>query len=62
MVRSTARRGIEEAIVDQSPYIQLVMLYNNQNPYTVGMVVPDIEAINRELKKPQHRKRNSGRT
>ncbi len=42
--------GIEEAVVDQSPYIQQFMLYNNQNPYTVGMVVPDIEAINRELK------------
>lgn len=43
--------GIEEAMVDQSPYIQQVMLYNNQNPYTVGMLVPDMEAINRELKK-----------
>jgi long-chain acyl-CoA synthetase len=43
--------GIEEALVDQSPYIQQVMLYNNQNPYTVGMVVPDMEAINRELKR-----------
>ncbi|HYQ58604.1 MAG TPA: AMP-binding protein [Draconibacterium sp.] len=42
--------GIEEALVDQSPYIQQVMLYNNQNPYTVGMVVPEMEAINRELK------------
>lgn len=42
--------GIEEAIVDQSPYIQQAMLYNNQNPYTVGMIVPDIDAINRELK------------
>lgn len=42
--------GIEEALVDQSPYLQQVMLYNNQNPYTVGMVVPDMEAINRELK------------
>lgn len=42
--------GIEEALVDQSPFIQQIMLYNNQNPYTVGMVVPDIEAINRELK------------
>lgn len=42
--------GIEEALVDQSPFIQQVMLYNNQNPYTVGMIVPDIEAINRELK------------
>ncbi|WP_320112483.1 AMP-binding protein [Draconibacterium orientale] len=43
--------GIEEALVDQSPYIQQVMLYNNQNPYTVGMIVPDMEAINRELKR-----------
>lgn len=42
--------GIEEAMVDQSPYIQQAMLYNNQNPYTVGMFVPEIDAINRELK------------
>ena len=42
--------GIEEALIDQSPYIQQVMLYNNQNPYTVGMIVPEMEAINRELK------------
>jgi long-chain acyl-CoA synthetase len=42
--------GIEEAIVEQSPYIQQMMLYNNQNPYTSAMVVPDIDAINRELK------------
>jgi long-chain acyl-CoA synthetase len=42
--------GIEEAIVDQSPFIQQAMLYNNQDPYTVGMFVPDIDAINRELK------------
>jgi long-chain acyl-CoA synthetase len=43
--------GIEEAIVDQSPYIQQAMLYNNQSAYTTGMIVPEIEAINRELKK-----------
>ena len=43
--------GIEEAIVEQSPFIQQMMLYNNQNPYTSAMVVPDIEAVNRELKK-----------
>ncbi len=42
--------GIEEAIVDQSPYIQQAMLYNNQSAYTAGMLVPDIDAINRELK------------
>ncbi|HDR51443.1 MAG TPA: long-chain fatty acid--CoA ligase [Mariniphaga anaerophila] len=43
--------GIEEAIVEQSPYIQQMMLYNNQNPYTSAMIVPDIDAINRDLKK-----------
>lgn len=42
--------GIEEAMIDQSPFIQQAMLYNNQNPYTVGMIVPDMDAINRELK------------
>lgn len=43
--------GIEEAIVEKSPFIQQMMLYNNQNPYTSAMLVPDIEAINRELNK-----------
>ncbi|MDX9883298.1 MAG: AMP-binding protein [Prolixibacteraceae bacterium] len=43
--------GIEEALVDQSPFIDQCMLYNNQNPYTSGMIVPNIAAINRELEK-----------
>ncbi|MDA3854575.1 MAG: AMP-binding protein, partial [Bacteroidales bacterium] len=43
--------GIEEAMVDQSPYIDQCMLYNNQNPYTAALVVPNIPAINRELAK-----------
>jgi long-chain acyl-CoA synthetase len=43
--------GIEEAIVEQSPYIQQMMLFNNQNPYTSAMIVPDIDSINRDLKK-----------
>lgn len=42
--------GIEEAMVELCSSIQQVMLHNNQNPYTVGMVVPDMESINRELK------------
>ncbi len=42
--------GIEEAIVEKSPYIRQVMLYNNQNAYTSGMIVPEIDAINRKLK------------
>lgn len=47
--------GIEESLVDQSPYIDQAMLYNNQNPYTVGMIVPNIAAINRELEKHGHK-------
>ncbi len=43
--------GIEESLVDQSPYIDQCMLYNNQNAYTSGMVVPNMPAINRELEK-----------
>ena len=42
--------GIEEAFTEQSPYIDQCMLYNNQNPYTVVLIVPDKEAINRKLK------------
>lgn len=43
--------GIEEAMVDQSPYLDQIMLYNNQNPYTVALIVPNIAAINRDLEK-----------
>lgn len=43
--------GIEEAIVDQSVYIDQCMLHNNQNPYTAALIVPNIAAINRELAK-----------
>ena len=43
--------GIEEAMVDQSPYFDQIMLYNNQNPYTVALIVPNIATINRELEK-----------
>jgi len=43
--------GIEEAIIEQSPYIDQAMLYNNQNAYTTGFIVPNISAINRTLAK-----------
>jgi len=43
--------GIEEALIDQSPLIDQAMLYNNQNPYTVGMIVPNIATINRLVEK-----------
>ncbi len=43
--------GIEEALIDQSPYISQAMLYNNQNPYTVGLIVPDMTAVSADLEK-----------
>ncbi len=43
--------GIEEAFVDQSPYIDQCILYNNQDPYTIAMLVPNKGAIQSYLKK-----------
>lgn len=42
--------GIEEALVESSLYIDQCMLYNNQNPYTVGLIVPNKQALQRILK------------
>jgi long-chain acyl-CoA synthetase len=37
--------GIEEAISEQSKYIDQCMLYNNQKPYTVAIIVPNQHAL-----------------
>jgi long-chain acyl-CoA synthetase len=37
--------GIEEAISEQSKYIDQCMLYNNQKAYTVALVVPNQHAL-----------------
>lgn len=37
--------GIEETITDRSPYIDQLMLYNNQDKYTSALVVPNTEAL-----------------
>lgn len=42
--------GIEEALTEISPYIDQVMLYNNQSPYTTALIVPNKEAVKRFLK------------
>lgn len=42
--------GIEESLVENSHYIDQVILYNNQNPYTVALLVPNKEAIKNHLK------------
>ena len=42
--------GIEETITDRSPYIDHLMLYNNQNQYTSALLVPNEEALERWAK------------
>ena len=42
--------GIEEAIVGNSPYIDQVMLHNNQSPYTVALIVPNRDTMVKYLK------------
>jgi long-chain acyl-CoA synthetase len=37
--------SIEEAITEQSKYIDQCMLYNNQKPYTVALLVPNQHAL-----------------
>ncbi len=43
--------GIEEMMVGQSDYIHQCVLHNNQQPITVGLIVPAIAAINKHLEK-----------
>ena len=46
--------GIEESLNDNSQFIEQVILYNNQNPYTSALIVPNKEALKRYVlhKKP----------
>jgi long-chain acyl-CoA synthetase len=41
--------GMEEAMVDKSPFIDQVIVYNNQCPYTIALVVASKENLNRKL-------------
>ena len=41
--------GIEEAFVGQSKYIDQVMLYNNQSPYTIALIVPNKDNFKRKM-------------
>lgn len=41
--------GIEEALVEKSKYIDQVMLYNNQSPTTIALIVPNKENLRRKL-------------
>lgn len=42
--------GIEETMTDRSPFIDQMMLYNNQNKYTVALIVPNGDALTRWAK------------
>ncbi len=42
--------GIEEAIIDHCPSIDQIMLYNNQNAYTIAIIVPNINKANSLIK------------
>ncbi len=46
--------GIEESLSDNSHFIDQVVLYNNQNPYTTALIVPNKDALKRYVlrKKP----------
>jgi long-chain acyl-CoA synthetase len=48
--------GIEEAILSASKLIDQVMLYNNQSPYTVGLVVPNPAELKMIAKKNEKQK------
>jgi long-chain acyl-CoA synthetase len=37
-------------MTDRSPFIDQMMLYNNQNKYTVALIVPNAEALSRWAK------------
>lgn len=43
--------GMEEAIVDKSPFIDQILIHNNQDPFTSAIVVPNAEALRQELDK-----------
>jgi len=43
--------GIEEAIVENSKLIDQCMLHNNQDPYTIGLIVPNTVELNRQISK-----------
>ncbi len=45
--------GIEEALVEKSPYIDQVMLYNNQSNYTTAVIVPNRDRLGQALKARQ---------
>ncbi len=48
--------AIEEHITEHSPIIQQIMLYNNQHPYTVALIVLNIAKLKILIKQHSHHK------
>jgi len=44
--------GIEESLVTLSPAIDQIMIYNNQNAYTVALIVPNKEYLKKHIHHP----------
>ena len=42
--------GIEEAMVEHLSFVDQTILYNNQNPYTTALIVPNKEKLSAHLK------------
>lgn len=43
--------GIEESVVEKVKYIDQIVLHNNQNPYTVALVVPNLPNLKEMIQK-----------
>ncbi|MDR1336938.1 MAG: AMP-binding protein, partial [Tannerella sp.] len=43
--------GIEEGLCDSTKYLEQMMLYNNQDPYTVALAVPDVAQLKRYVER-----------
>ncbi len=46
--------GIEEQLTEHLIYIDQILLYNNQNPYTIGLFVLNKEAVRHWIKHNKH--------
>ena len=44
--------GIEESIMAKSPYIEQIVLYNNQKPYTTALIVPNATELKKQTTDP----------
>ena len=43
--------GFEDSLTDSSPYVDQCILHNNQNPYTIALIVPNKDALQDYCKK-----------